>query len=367
MPRGEIHPAHRVESLSILNEDGELDRDLEPDIDDDLLRRMHRFMLLCRRFDERMLNLQRQGRIGTFGPVQGQEAAQIGAVACLDRRDWLVPSYRETCMALWRGTPMSGLLLYNAGYNEAGRIPDEQNDMPISIPVGTQMLHAVGIAYGITMRREGDAVLTCFGDGATSQGDFHEAMNFAAVFRSPVVFFCQNNQWAISVPRDKQTHAKTIAQKALAYGMRGIQVDGNDILAVYAATRDALQRARAERDPTLIECVTYRMSVHTTADDPTKYRTEEEVELWRKRDPIRRFQKYLMDKGLVSEDEIGDLDGQVQEEIAEAWSETQRLMKEYTDPLHMFEHIYGEMPPYLAEQRRELADALAARGREGGA
>jgi pyruvate dehydrogenase E1 component alpha subunit len=362
MPRGEIHPAHTVESLSVLDEDGHLDRDLEPDIDDDLLRRMHRCMLLCRRFDERMLNLQRQGRIGTFGPVQGQEAAQVGAAACLTPRDWFVPSYRETCFSLWRGTPMSGLLLYTAGYNEGGRIPDGQNDLPISIPVGTQMLHAVGIAYAMTLRREADAVLTCFGDGATSQGDFHEAMNFAAVFRSPVVFFCQNNQWAISVPRHKQTHARTIAQKALGYGMRGVQVDGNDILAVYAATQDALRRARDERDPTLIECVTYRMSVHTTADDPTKYRTEDEVALWRKRDPIRRFQTYLIDKGLLSEDAIGDLEKEVQGEIEAAWAETRRLMEQYTDPLHMFAHVYGELPPYLAEQRREAEQALAAAG-----
>jgi pyruvate dehydrogenase E1 component alpha subunit len=365
MPRGEIHPAHKVETLSVLDEEGELDRELEPDIDDQLLRRMHRHMVLCRRFDERMLNLQRQGRIGTFGPVKGQEAAQTGAAACLTPEDWFVPSYRETCFSLWRGIPMSGLLLYNAGYNEGGRIPDGQRDMPISIPVGTQMLHAVGLTYAMTLRGEKNAALTCFGDGATSQGDFHEAMNFAGVFRSPVVFFCQNNQWAISVPRDKQTHAKTIAQKALGYGMRGVQVDGNDILAVYAATDEALKRARQERDPTLIECVTYRMSVHTTADDPSKYRTEEEVELWAKRDPIGRFEKYLKDRNLLTDDEIGAIDTQVQEEIAEAWSETQRLMEQYTDPLHMFEHVYGDMPPYLAEQREEFARALEA-GRKGG-
>jgi TPP-dependent pyruvate/acetoin dehydrogenase alpha subunit len=263
---------------------------------------------------------------------------------------------------------MSGLLLYNAGYNEGGRVPDGQNDLPISIPVGTQMLHAVGIAYAMTLRGESQAVLTCFGDGATSQGDFHEAMNFAGVFQSPVVFFCQNNQWAISVPREKQTHAKTIAQKALGYGMRGVQVDGNDILAVYAATDDALKRARDHGEPTLIECVTYRMSVHTTADDPTKYRTEDEVELWRKRDPIRRFQQYLRDKGLLGEDDMADLDREVQEEIAEAWRETQRLMEQYTDPLHMFEHLYAEMPPYLAEQRDAMAEMLAARdgGKTGG-
>ena len=365
MPRHAIHPEHGVEYLSILDENGQLDEELEPAIPDDRLRDMLRMMMLCRAFDARMLSLQRQGRLGTFGPTEGQEAAQIGAIAVLRDDDWLVPSYRETCMALWRGTPMSGILLFNAGYNEGGRIPDEQNDLPIAIPVGTQMLHAVGIGYGLDLDEKDGVVLTSFGDGATSQGDFHEALNFAAVFRTPVVFLCQNNQWAISVPREKQTRSRTIAQKALAYGINGLQVDGNDILAVYAATTEAVERARSSHEPTLIECVTYRLSVHTTADDPTKYRKEEEVEEWQKRDPIPRFRNYLKDKGIFSDEENERWEGEIEDEIDAAWSETQEQMERFDDPLHMFAHIYEDLPRYLAEQRDELKAALGARGKGG--
>jgi pyruvate dehydrogenase E1 component alpha subunit len=368
MPRTAIHPKHAADYLSILDEDGQLDEKLEPSIPEEVLRRMLRSMMLCRAFDARMLSLQRQGRLGTFGPTEGQEASQIGAVATLGDEDWLVPSYRETCMALWRGTPMAGILLYNAGYNEGGRIPDDQNDLPISIPVGTQMLHAVGIGYALSRNDDQNddrrVVLTCFGDGATSQGDFHEALNFAAVFRTPVVFLCQNNQWAISLPRDKQTRARTIAQKALAYGMNGVQVDGNDILAVYAAVGEAIDRARTKREPTLVECVTYRLSVHTTADDPTKYRSKEEVAAWQKRDPIPRFRTYLTAKGVLAEDEIDRWDGEIEDEIDAAWEDAQRQMGRFDDPLHIFEHVYASMPRYLAEQRAGLEAMLRAK-REG--
>jgi pyruvate dehydrogenase E1 component alpha subunit len=285
---------------------------------------MYRTMVLCRRFDERMLSLQRQGKLGTFGPTQGQEASQIGAAATLRDEDWLVPSYRETCIAIWRGIPLSGLLLYNAGYNEGGKIPEGHNDSPIAIPVGTQMLHAVGIGYGINRRQEDRAVLTCFGDGATSQGDFHEAMNFASVFKTPVVFFCQNNQWAISVPREQQTMSRTLAQKALGYGMNGVQVDGNDVLAVYVAVKEAMDRARDEREPTMIECVTYRMSVHTTADDPSKYRSDKEVEKWEKRDPIARLQFYLKEKDILSDKQIESTEQEVKSQVTEAWDEAER-------------------------------------------
>ncbi|TVR83577.1 MAG: pyruvate dehydrogenase (acetyl-transferring) E1 component subunit alpha [Rhodospirillales bacterium] len=351
MPRHEIHPAHGVEYLQVLNEHGDLDEALDPNLSDALLHRIHRAMLLSRRFDERLLKLQRQGRIGTFATVSGQEASQIGSVAALRDSDWMVPSYREGSVSLWRGTPISGILLYTAGYNEGGAIPEGQNDLPVAIPVGSQMLHAVGIGYGINMRRDGGVVMTYFGDGATSQGDFHEAMNFAAVFRTPVVFLCQNNQWAISVPREQQTRSRTIAQKALAYGMPGLQVDGNDVLAVYAACAEAVKRAREDHEPTLIECVTYRLSVHTTADDPTKYRDDSEVEAWKRRDPIPRFQNYLKDKGLLSDDDIADLEDEIKREIEDGWKEAQARMAELTDPAHMFEHVYAEMPYALAEQR----------------
>ena len=250
-------------------------------------------MLLARRFDERLLSLQRQGRIGTFPPISGQEAAHLGAAAVLKPDDWMVPAFREMAADIWRGRPLDSIIVYNNGFSEGGRVPADRNDMPIAIPVGSQILHAVGIAWGMKYRNTGQVAMTFFGDGATSQGDFHEGLNFAGVFELPVVFVCQNNQWAISIPRTRQTRSATLAQKALAYGIAGVQVDGNDILAVYAAADEAVARARAGGGPTLIECVTYRMAVHTTADDPKRYRSEEEVESWRRRDPLARFQGYL--------------------------------------------------------------------------
>ncbi len=361
MPRKKFEPGHDVEHLSILDEKGKLDSRLEPEIDDELLLKMHRTMLFSRRFDEALLKWQRQGRIGTFAPVSGQEAAQVGSAAVLEEEDWMVPAFREFAAAVWRGTPPVGLLLYTAGYNEGGAIPEEQHDLPIAIPVASQLVHAVGIAYGIKYREREQVVLTYFGDGATSEGDFHEAMNMAAVFSTPIVFVCQNNQWAISVPREKQARSRTLAQRALAYGMPGIQVDGNDLLAVYVATQEAVERARAGKGPTLIECVTYRLSVHTTADDPGKYRSEKEVKKWEKRDPIPRFQNYLGNKNLLSKDEIEKLEKEIKEEIQGVWHETEKQMERLGDPMDMFEYVFHEMPPYLEEQRDAYAEFLKER------
>jgi TPP-dependent pyruvate/acetoin dehydrogenase alpha subunit len=215
------------------------------------------------------------------------------------------------------------------------------------------------LGYGIQYHERDDVAMAFFGDGATSEGDFHEALNFAGVFQTPVVFVCQNNQYAISIPRARQTNSKTLAQKALAYGVPGIQVDGNDVLAVYVAAREAVDRARAGDGPTLIENVTYRLSLHTTADDPTRYRENEEVKAWKARDPIPRFQKYLIDKGLLSEDEIESLEEELNGEIREAVSHAEEQMETFTsEALTMFDHIYAESPPYLEEQRQELAEEL---------
>src|SRR5919204_2223990 len=271
MPRTVLEPRFQVEYLSILDSDGNLDSSLEPEIPPAELKRLYRAMLLGRRLDERMLRLQRQGRIGTFAPIKGQEACQLGSICTLRPTDWMVPSFRETAAMLWRGWSIEKMLMFFAGYLEGGQPASDQHDLPITIPVGTQLPHAVGLAYAAQYRGDDVVVMAYFGDGATSEGDFHEALNFAGVWHVPVVFICQNNQWAISVPLKKQTNSKTIAQKALAYGLPGIQVDGNDVLAVYAASREAVDRARAGEGPTLIACVTYRLGVHTTADDPTKY------------------------------------------------------------------------------------------------
>jgi pyruvate dehydrogenase E1 component alpha subunit len=349
MPRTVLEPRFQVEYLSILDSDGNLDASLEPDIPGEDLKRLYRAMLLGRRLDERMIRLQRQGRIGTFAPIKGQEASQLGAVFTLRPSDWMVPSFRETAAMLWRGWPIEKLLLFFAGHLEGGQPGAGQNDLPVAIPVATQLPHAVGLAYAAQYRGDDAVVMAFCGDGATSEGDFHESLNFAGVWHVPVVFVVQNNQWAISVPLKKQTHSRTIAQKALAYGLPGLQVDGNDVLAVYAASREAVERARAGDGPTLVECVTYRLGVHTTADDPTKYRTAEEVEAWERKDPLTRFGTYLQKKNLLDEGLVESVDA----EIAAAVQRFEALGP--ADALAMFDHAYGERPPHLEAQREQLA------------
>ncbi len=366
MPRKMIDIPDKIEHLSILDEKGELDKAQEPDIPEDLLLKIYRTMCLARRFDERLLSLQRQGRIGTFPPISGQEAAHLGAAATLQPSDWFVPAFRETAAEIWRGRSLESIILYNNGFNEGADLPEGSNDLPTSIPVGSQILHAVGLGWAARYRQTENVAMVFFGDGATSEGDFHEGLNFASVFQVPAIFVCQNNHWAISFPRSKQSRSKTLAQKALAYGMPGIQVDGNDILAVYVAAQEAVKRARSGGGPTLIECVTYRMAVHTTADDPKRYRTEEEVEQWKKKDPIARFQKYLLKKGVISKNQITDLETEVTEEIQSAVDGAEKQMKALDNPIGMFDHAYAEMPAHLKEQKEALIRELAEKGEDHG-
>src|SRR5438445_1397202 len=314
MPRIALEPRFQVEYLSILDSDGNLDTALEPKLADMYLRSLYRAMLLGRRLDERMVRLQRQGRIGTFAPTKGQEAAQMGSVFSLRPTDWMVPSFRETAAMIWRGWPIEKLLLFFAGHLEGGQPAPEQRDLPITIPVATQLPHAVGLAYAAQYRGDDVVVMAYFGDGATSEGDFHEALNFAGVWHVPVVFVCQNNQWAISVPLKKQTHSRTIAQKALAYGLPGIQVDGNDVLAVYAATKEAVDRAREGNGPTLIACVTYRRRAATPAAEPAKCWSQDGLREWERKDPLTRFVEYLRKKNLLED----GLEQEVDAEIAAA-------------------------------------------------
>jgi pyruvate dehydrogenase E1 component alpha subunit len=355
MPRTELDVYPQLEYLSILDEDGNLDEDLAPDLDDEFLLEMHRVMLLSRRFDDRRLRWQRSGRIGTFAPVKGQEAAQIGAVAALEESDWFVPSFRETAAATWRGGSLVSFVLYDAGFNEGGRVEADSHNLPISVPVASQIPHAVGLAYAIKHREVDEVVMVFFGEGATSQGDFHEGLNFAGVFDVPVVFVCQNNQWAISLPRDEQTASRSIAQKAAAYGFPGLQVDGNDMLASYTAAREAVDRARSGNGPTLLEMCTYRLSVHTTADDPSKYRSEEEEEEWSQRDPLPRFQKHLIARGLLDSDQVEKLESEIESQIDDVWNEAKQEMEVLAkDTEHMFEHVYAEMPRHLKAQRGSM-------------
>jgi pyruvate dehydrogenase E1 component alpha subunit len=364
MPRKIIDIPDRIEFIGVLDEHGQLDESLAPGLSTELLLKLHRTMLLGRRFDERLLSLQRQGRMGTFPPTAGQEAAQLGAVAPLEADDWLVPSFRETVAEIYRGRSLVSVLLSNNGYDEGGQAPENSRNLPVSIPVGSQIPHAVGLAWAIRYRKLPHVAMTFFGDGATSQGDFHEGLNFAGVFQLPVIFVCQNNQWAISIPREKQTRAATIAQKAIAYGVTGVQVDGNDVLAVYLAAQEAVVRARRGDGPTLIECVTYRLGLHTTADDPKRYRSEEDVARWKQKDPIVRFQDYLLKRGLIQPQDIEALDAALTEEIQAAVTQAEERMKHFSDPLAMFDHTYAEPPAHLQVQRRQLAIELETRPRE---
>lgn len=364
MPRQNLTVTDTIEELSILDDQGNLDKDLEPQIAEDQLLKIYRTMLLARRFDERMLDLQRQGRIGTFPPIKGQEAAQLGAIVHLLPNDWFVQAFREVAAELWRGRSMESILLYFNGFNEGAILPEGQRDLPLSIPVGSQIIHAVGLGWAANYRQKKEVVMAFFGDGATSQGDFHEGLNFAAVYQTPTVFVCQNNGWAISTTVKQQTHTPTLVQKALAYGMPGIRVDGNDILAVYAAAGEAVERARNGGGPTFIECVTYRLMMHTTADDPKRYRTDEEVETWKKRDPLPRFANYLLTKGTATTQSLDDMEAQVLQEIQTAVERAEAQMKELGDPLAMFDHLYAELPPYLDRQKSALAGEIAASGKE---
>jgi pyruvate dehydrogenase E1 component subunit alpha len=364
MPRTTIEIQNSIDHLSILDEFGNVDRELDPNLPEEELLSLYRSMLLGRRFDERMVNLQRQGRIGTFPPIKGQEAAQIGSIYQLKTSDWFVPSFRETAAEILRGRSLESILLYYNGYNEGTVISESQKDLPTSVPVGSQILHATGLGYGAHYKKTGEIVMVFFGDGATSEGDFHEGLNCAAVYQVPVLFICQNNQWAISIPVKQQTRSETIAQKALAYGMPGIQVDGNDILAVYVATKEAAERARIGGGPTLIECVTYRIMMHTTADDPTRYRADEEVEPWIKKDPLIRFGKYLSDKKLLNEQIVNKYEEEVLAEIQTAVDNAEEQMQHPGDPVDMFDHLYKELPPHLEAQKQELVYDIQTSKRE---
>jgi pyruvate dehydrogenase E1 component alpha subunit len=349
-----------IEYISILDADGTLDQELEPTIPPDDLKRLYRTFLLARRFDERMLRLQRQGRIGTFGPTRGHEGAVLGSVYALRPTDWIVPYYREWPAYMWRGWPLENLVLYYAGFAEGMRIPDGNRDLPLCIPIASQVPHAVGVAYAARYKGEDSVALVYLGDGATSHGDCQEAMNFGGVFQVPLVFFVLNNQWAISLPRSRQTRAKTLAQKAAAYGFPGVQVDGNDLLACYVATREAVERARQGQGPTLIEAVTYRLSMHTTADDPTKYRSEDEVKAWEAKEPWPRFRRYVEQKGVIDEQSHAALEAEVEAEIRGAIERAEARMEPAL--LDVFEHVYATRTATLEAQRQELVRFLEETG-----
>lgn len=297
----EICTTCEIHRLSILAADGSIDEALMPPLTEGDIRRMYELMVLTRTFDQRAISLQREGRLGTYPPSLGQEAAQVGSAFAFQPDDWLFPSFRELGVHLTLGYPIHQIFQYWSGDERGQQTPPGLNIFPVCVSVGSHIPHAVGAAMAARYRHDPVAAAAWFGDGATSKGDFHEGFNMAGVFRLPVVFICQNNQWAISVPLSGQTAAATLAQKAAAYGFEGVQVDGNDVFAVYRATRDALEKARSGGGPTFIECLTYRVADHTTSDDAGRYRSAAEVALWSARDPLLRLERYMEHRGLWSE------------------------------------------------------------------
>jgi len=337
-----------IERLQILDEHGNCDEALRPALSDEQIRTLYENIVLARTFDEKAFKLQREGRLGTYASILGQEAAQVASALALKTTDWMFPSFREAGASIIRGLPPRIILQYWSGDERGNVIPEGQNDFPITIPVGTQIPIAAGAAWGAKLNGDNVAVLVYLGDGATSKGDFHEGLNFAGVFCLPVVFVCQNNHWAISVPLKRQTAAATLAQKAIAYDFPGIQVDGNDVFAVYKATDEALQRARAGNGPTFIEAVTYRIGDHTTADDASRYRSKEEVEEWKKKDPIDRLKKYMAATGLWDEAYGLRVAGRAREQIESAVKEFESAP--LAEPKDMFRYTFREMTQELNEQ-----------------
>jgi pyruvate dehydrogenase E1 component alpha subunit len=347
--------------LQVIRADGEFDPKVEPDLSHEDLLKMHRYMLTVRRFNEKGMSLQRQGRIGFFIESTGQEACQIGMSYTLSPIDWAFPSYRDPGTCLVKGVPLSALfdqIMGNSADEAHGRsMPvhwgfSKWKIVSLSSPIGSKLLHAVGIAYAAKFRGEKSIALASLGEGATSQGEFHAAMNFAGIWKTPVVFFCENNQYAISLPVRRQTASESIAIKAEAYGFEGVQIDGNDILAVYKATKSAVDKARSGGGPTLIEAITYRMGGHSTSDDPSVYRSAEEVELWKKRDPITRFTAYLIKKGVLSEQDNERYMKEIDAEMAQLVKEREAIPQPASSTL--FTDVYSEMPWHLREEAEEF-------------
>jgi len=353
MPRKVAYKA-QIEYLQILDEHGKLDQKLGKDLlGDEEVQHLYEHMVVCRHYDEVAFRLQRSGRMGTFPQNKGQEAAAIGsAYAARKGQDWLVPAYRENAALFMHGLPMHAVLAYWMGDERGSQIPQGVRVTPLSVPIGTHMLHAVGIAWASKIRREDSVTLTYFGDGATSEGDFHEAANFAGAVGAPVVFICQNNSWAISVPREKQTASQTFAQKALAYGMPTIQADGNDLFAMYLATKEAHERALSGEGPSFIEAVTYRLADHTTADDASRYRDPEELEAWRGKDPLIRLRLYLEGKGVWDDSKQEALEARAKAIVGEVVKTAEEMPKpEATD---MFDYTFSDLPESLRVQRETM-------------
>jgi pyruvate dehydrogenase E1 component alpha subunit len=345
----------------VLRDDGSADPKHDPLLPESTLLALYREMQRLRLLDGRMVTLQRQGRVGFYGACTGQEATPIATGFALDAGDWVFPALRESAVMLVRGFPLSTYLAQIFGNSldvlKGRQMPSHMsgkavNQVSWSSCIGPQVPQAVGAAWAAKLRKQPTVAVGFLGDGATSQPDFHNAMNFAAVFKVPALIICQNNHWSISVPTERQTASQTLAVKARAYGMPGVRIDGNDVLAVYATIRDAAARARSGGGPTFIEALTYRIGAHSTSDDPTRYRSQDEVDAWTRKDPIDRFRRHLLFTKLVDEAALAAIDEAIQAEISAAIAEAEAGVPPSRESL--FEDVYAELPWHLREQRDEL-------------
>jgi pyruvate dehydrogenase E1 component alpha subunit len=343
--------------VRLLDENGELGAGGDPPLDDSAVLCALRLMMLSRALDERAIKLNRLGRIGVYGPVRGQEASVVGACMALNpSRDWLVPAYREQPAMLRHGLPLQNLFATHMGKINAARIPEGVKILPRQQSVGAHLPHAVGIAWGLQLQEKDAVVMTYLGEGASSEGDFHEACNLAGVLAAPVVFVIQNNGWAISTPAARQTAAATLASRAQGYGFPGALVDGNDLFAVYVAAREGVDRARAGGGPTLMECRTYRMGFHNTTDDTRRYRDPAEEEVEKRRDPILRIERYLRGRGAFDESLKEDWEQAIAEEIEVAVKSAAEVASPTLDDV--FDHVYEAPSRGMVVQREAMRELL---------
>jgi len=364
-PRGPVSDDAAVSlALGLTSVMGEIDEphQLRPtSAPEPILQRMYRELLRMRVLDARMIVLQRQGRVGFYGACTGQEAVPIACGLAVESGDWVFPALREQAIMLVRGFPLTTFIAQifgNSGDNQKGRqMPSHMSSRTVhqvswSSCIGPQVPQAVGTAWAAKLRKTRDVAVGFLGDGATSEPDFHAALTFAGVHQTPSVIVCQNNGWSISVPTSKQTASPTIAVKGLAYGVPSVRVDGNDVLAVYEVLREALERARSGGGPTFVECVTYRIGAHSTSDDPTRYRTQAEVDRWQRRDPVERFHRWLAQRGLTDDARRAAIEAELDAEIVRVIKEVEALPP--PSRASLFDDVYAELPWHLREQRDEL-------------
>lgn len=342
-----------VETLSVLSPEGEIvNKDLLPSLTDDQLKEIMYRMVFTRTWDDRAVNLGRQGRLGFYAPVSGQEATMVGSEFALEKEDFVCPGYRDMPQIVWHGLPLYQAFLYSRGHQHGGQIPEGVNVLMPQIIIGAQILHAMGIAMGYKLKKQKQVVITYTGDGGSSEGDFYEGLNFAGVYKLPVIFFVQNNGYAITTPFSKQTAALSIAHKAIAAGIKGVKIDGMDVLAVIKAVQDAAERGRNGEGATLIEAVTYRFRPHSLSDDATKYRSKEEEGQWNEKDPIARFAKYLEKKGLWTDEDTARVRDEAKAKVNEQIKKAEQTEKMTVSGL--IDSMFEQTPKHLEEQKADF-------------